>query len=90
MSEDPLTPWDITEAMLVKAFPSLSVRQCAVLYWIIRGKTDRVIAGFLDITRLTVSTHAKNIYAILCVENRVCAALEVFNVIICHQPPCAG
>ena len=90
MSAAPLTPHTITEAMILEAFPALTMRESSVLRWIVQGKSDGVIAVELCICTLTVSTHVKHLLAKLGVENRMCAAMEVICVIICGQPPFAS
>lgn len=87
MNPPSLTPCEITDAMLLAAFPILTGRECEVLRWIIHGKTDPEIAGILEICTPTASTHVHNILTKLGVINRLLAFDEVVCVIICRRPP---
>ena len=82
-----VTPYEITEAMLLAAFPLLTGRECEVLRWILNGKTDPEIAGILEICTPTASAHVHNILTKMDVINRIIAILEVVCVIICRRPP---
>jgi len=82
-----ITPYEITQAMLLAAFPLLTGRECEVLRWIIHGKTDPEIAGILEIRTPTASTHVHHILTKLEVINRIIAVVEVVCIIICRRPP---
>lgn len=87
MNSPLITPYEITEAMLLAAFPVLTERESQVLRWILHGKTDTEIAGILEISTPTASTHVHNILTKLDVINRILAFGEVVCVIICRRPP---
>ena len=53
---------------------AVTEREAEVLLWIARGKSNRDIAEFLDLSPRTVNKHLEQIYAKLGVENRTSAA----------------
>lgn len=68
--------------MLISAFPAPTPRECEVLLWLFRGKTDPVIARI----PATASTHVRNLLLKLAVELRHAATMEVVRAIICRRP----
>ena len=84
-----LTPYDITEDMLVGAFPVLTRRECKILRWLIHSKTDAEIAGILEICPSTVSCHVHHLLIKLGVENRSAASMEAVSAVLCRPPSAA-
>lgn len=60
-------------ARLVAAFP-LTPREAEVLFWVIKGKTNKDIGDILDLSPRTVNKHLEHIYEKLGVETRTAAA----------------
>ena len=83
----PLLPEEITSAMFLAAFRTLSRGECRVLQWLIQGKQDAAIAPLFGLATATVSTHVRNILGKLGVESRAAAIVEVWRVILCGAPP---
>lgn len=54
----------------------LSERESEILQWVVRGKSNTVIAEIVGISAHTVDTYLKRIYTKLGVSNRVMAALR--------------
>jgi DNA-binding NarL/FixJ family response regulator len=57
----------------------LTTRECEVLSWLSKGKTNRDIAQILGLSPRTVDKHLEQIYAKLGVENRTAAAAIAAN-----------
>ncbi|WP_116130841.1 LuxR family transcriptional regulator [Tropicimonas sp. IMCC34043] len=57
----------------------LSARECEVLEWIARGKSNGVIAEILGISIHTVDTHVRRIFRKLEVNDRTTAAIKGFG-----------
>jgi len=65
----------------------LSARECEVLALIVKGCSNREIAGELGITRNTVKNHLRSILAKLGVRNRTqAAAYAVSHGLVCLSP----
>ncbi|MEM7700855.1 MAG: LuxR C-terminal-related transcriptional regulator [Pseudomonadota bacterium] len=60
--------------------PELSERETEVLQWVARGKSFASIADILEISRDTVKTYAKRIYAKLDVSDRVGATVAALKL----------
>ncbi len=56
--------------------PALSVKESEILTWVAAGKTDEEIAIILNISRNTVDTHMRHIFAKMDVKNRVTAVVK--------------
>jgi DNA-binding CsgD family transcriptional regulator len=59
----------------------LTARECEVLMWIARGKSNRDIGEILALSPRTVNKHLEHIYVKLGVENRASAAAVVIGVL---------
>lgn len=55
---------------------SLSAREAEILTWVVRGKSNSVIADILGISSYTVDTYLRRIFGKLGVSSRVTAALR--------------
>jgi len=55
---------------------ALSAKECEILTWVAAGKTDEEVAIILNITRNTVDTHMRHIFAKLDAKNRVTAVVK--------------
>lgn len=55
---------------------NLSDREREILQWVVRGKSNSVIADIIGISSYTVDTYLRRIFAKLGVSNRVTAALR--------------
>lgn len=55
--------------------PQLSDRENQILFWVAQGKSNRSIAGILDISANTVDTYLRRIYEKLDVTDRTRAAI---------------
>lgn len=60
---------------LVELGPPLSNREMDVLYWVIRGKSNSIIAQLLGISAPSVDTYLRRIFAKLNVADRTAAAV---------------
>ena len=60
--------------------PELSDREMEVLKWVMRGKSDSVIAEIMGISEHTVKTYMKRCYQKLQVANRVAAVARALNL----------
>jgi DNA-binding CsgD family transcriptional regulator len=58
---------------------TLTGREAEVLYWVIKGKINRDIAGILGASPATVKKHLERVYAKLGVETRTAAAGMAMN-----------
>ena len=58
---------------LVQSF-GLTAREAEVLYWVVKGKTNRDIGDILGASPATVKKHLERVYAKLGVETRTAAA----------------
>ena len=58
---------------LLRAFP-LTAREAEVLYWVMRGKTNRDIGEILSLSPRTVHKHLEHVFEKLGVETRTAAA----------------
>ena len=52
----------------------LTAREAEVLYWVVKGKTNRDVAEILSMSPKTVTKHLEHVYAKLGVETRTAAA----------------
>jgi LuxR family quorum-sensing system transcriptional regulator CciR len=59
--------------------PPLSNREIDVLYWIAQGKSNAVISVILGISKQTVDTYARRIFAKLDVADRTAAAVAALQ-----------
>jgi DNA-binding NarL/FixJ family response regulator len=59
----------------------LTARECEVLVWIARGKSNRDIGQILELSPRTVNKHLEHIYVKLGVENRASAAAVAIGVL---------
>lgn len=59
--------------------PRLTVREEEIMHGLIAGKTNKEIAGQLNISLETVKSHTKNIYQKLKVKNRLQAARAAYG-----------
>src|SRR5437868_6496903 len=62
----------VVQAMM-QAFP-LTLREAEVLYWVVKGKTNRDIGDILGSSPATVKKHLEHVYEKLGVETRTAAA----------------
>jgi LuxR family quorum-sensing system transcriptional regulator CciR len=69
---------ELVEAAL-DAGPPLSNREIDVLYWIAQGKSNAVISVILGISKQTVDTYARRIFAKLDVADRTAAAVAALQ-----------
>jgi DNA-binding CsgD family transcriptional regulator/PAS domain-containing protein len=58
----------------------ITKREAEILFWIMQGKTDNVIAALCGISPRTVQKHAENIYRKLGVETRTGAMLKASEI----------
>jgi DNA-binding CsgD family transcriptional regulator len=65
---------DAAQEDKLRARFGLTARECEVLVWITRGKSNRDIGDILDLSPRTVNKHLERIYVKLGVENRASAA----------------
>ena len=66
---------DLLAAELEKP-ASLSTREREIIHWVVRGKSNSVIADLLGISAHTVDTHMRRVYQKFGVSDRVTAALR--------------
>jgi DNA-binding CsgD family transcriptional regulator len=59
---------------LARTFRDLTPREVEVLYWVIRGKTNRDIGDILSLSPRTVHKHLEHVFEKLGVETRTAAA----------------
>ncbi|MDW8324139.1 MAG: response regulator transcription factor [Burkholderiales bacterium] len=65
------------DAALIRALAhslALTAREAEVLYWVMRGKTNRDIGDILGVSHRTVNKHMEHLFAKLGVETRTAAA----------------
>jgi DNA-binding response OmpR family regulator len=68
---------EISDAAVVQAMVralSLTLREAEVLYWVVKGKTNRDIGDILGSSPTTVKKHLEHVYVKLGVETRTAAA----------------
>jgi DNA-binding CsgD family transcriptional regulator len=58
----------------------LTRREAEILFWIMQGKTDPVIADICRISLRTVHKHVENIYIKMGVETRTAAMLKALEI----------
>jgi DNA-binding CsgD family transcriptional regulator len=63
---------------MIKHF-HLTRREAEILFWIMQGKTDDVIATLCGISLRTVQKHVEHIYTKMGVENRTSAMLKILD-----------
>lgn len=63
---------------LLAAFP-LTAREAEVLYWVVKGKTNRDIGDILGLSPRTVHKHLEHVFEKLGVETRTSAAALAIN-----------
>jgi DNA-binding CsgD family transcriptional regulator len=59
----------------------LSDRECEIVGWVARGKTNIEIAELLWIAPTTVRKHLENVYSKLGVHNRTAAVARFFGIV---------
>jgi DNA-binding NarL/FixJ family response regulator len=74
-----------SEARLRERY-GLTVRECEVLVWIARGKSNRDIGEILALSPRTVNKHLEHIYVKLGVENRASAAALAIRELSARAP----
>jgi DNA-binding CsgD family transcriptional regulator len=67
----------VVEAMSLSF--KLTAREAEVLYWVVKGKTNRDIGDILGSSPATVKKHLERVYAKLGVETRTAAAGMAMN-----------
>lgn len=72
-------------ASLVAAF-RLTMREAEVLYWVVRGKTNRDIGDILGTSPRTVNKHLEHVFTKLGVETRTAAAALAISKIRAARP----
>lgn len=68
---------------------NLTTRESEVLYWVIKGKTNRDVGDILGTSPGTVKKHLEHVFEKLGVETRTAAAALVMNRIRSMQPGAA-
>jgi DNA-binding CsgD family transcriptional regulator len=58
----------------------LTRREAEILFWIMQGKTDAVIAEICGISLRTIHKHVENAYTKLGVETRTSAMLKALEI----------
>ncbi len=58
----------------------LTLRECEVMHWLARGKTDADIAALLSISPRTVQKHLEHVYVKLGVETRTAAVMRALQM----------
>jgi DNA-binding CsgD family transcriptional regulator len=68
---------EVSDAAVVQALVQalkLTLREAEVLYWVVKGKTNRDIGDILGSSPATVKKHLERVYVKLGVETRTAAA----------------
>ena len=78
----------VVEAMSLSF--KLTAREAEVLYWVVKGKTNRDIGDILGSSPATVKKHLERVYAKLGVETRTAAAGMAMNRIRQLHPQFEG
>jgi CheY-like chemotaxis protein/DNA-binding CsgD family transcriptional regulator len=68
---------EVSDAAVIEAMSlsfKLTAREAEVLYWVVKGKTNRDIGDILGASPATVKKHLERVYAKLGVETRTAAA----------------
>jgi DNA-binding CsgD family transcriptional regulator len=78
----------VVEAMSLSF--KLTAREAEVLYWVVKGKTNRDIGDILGSSPATVKKHLERVYAKLGVETRTAAAGMAMNRIKQLHPQFEG
>ncbi|WP_293402453.1 response regulator transcription factor [Polaromonas sp.] len=84
---------EISEDAIVEAMSlsfKLTAREAEVLYWVVKGKTNRDIAEILGASPATVKKHLERVYVKLGVETRTAAAGMAMNRIRQLHPQFEG
>jgi DNA-binding CsgD family transcriptional regulator len=59
----------------------LTTRECEVLVWVARGKSNRDVGQILALSPRTVNKHLERVFVKLGVENRAAAAAVAIGVL---------
>ena len=59
---------------------ALSEREQEILYWVVRGKSNSIIASITDLSPHTVDAHLRKIFRKLSVHDRVSASLRALSL----------
>ncbi|MEO1312335.1 MAG: LuxR family transcriptional regulator, partial [Pseudomonadota bacterium] len=59
--------------------PALSERETELLRWVVRGKSNGVIADIMDISPHTVDAYLRRVFLKLGTSNRICAAVQALG-----------
>jgi DNA-binding CsgD family transcriptional regulator len=78
----------VIEAMSLSL--KLTAREAEVLYWVVKGKTNRDIGEIVGSSPATVKKHLERVYAKLGVETRTAAAGMAMNRIRQLHPQFEG
>jgi DNA-binding NarL/FixJ family response regulator len=73
---------EVSDAAIVDAMTQqfkLTMREAEVLYWVVKGKTNRDIGDILGSSPATVKKHLERVYVKLGVETRTAAASVAMN-----------
>jgi DNA-binding CsgD family transcriptional regulator len=84
---------EMSDAAVVEAMSlsfKLTAREAEVLYWVVKGKTNRDIGDILGSSPATVKKHLERVYAKLGVETRTAAAGMAMNRIRQLHPQFEG
>ena len=68
---------EVSDAAVIEAMSlsfKLTAREAEVLYWVVKGKTNRDIGDILGASPATVKKHLERVYVKLGVETRTAAA----------------
>ena len=68
---------EVSDAMVIEAMSlsfKLTAREAEVLYWVVKGKTNRDIGDILGTSPMTVKKHLERVFVKLGVETRTAAA----------------
>ena len=97
-SDDEAGDWlivmrEVSDSAVIEAMSlsfKLTAREAEVLYWVVKGKINRDIAGILGASPATVKKHLERIFAKLGVETRTAAAGMAMNRIRQLHPQFQG
>jgi DNA-binding CsgD family transcriptional regulator len=68
---------EASDAAMIEAMTlafRLTAREAEVLYWVVKGKTNRDIGDILNLSPRTVTKHLEHVFQKLDVETRTAAA----------------
>jgi DNA-binding response OmpR family regulator/DNA-binding CsgD family transcriptional regulator len=84
---------EVSDGAVIEAMSlsfKLTAREAEVLYWVVKGKINRDIAGILGASPATVKKHLERVFAKLGVETRTAAAGMAMNRIRQLHPQFEG